>query len=637
MGESMETYDDSEKIAKIIKYGKWVVLIIIILVVFLIIKSCSFSYSKVEKALVNEAKKYINDNRISISGETFIEATNFDIVEGTELCTKSTGVIVKNENGKLKYQAYLDCPDYKSNIIRNPEKYIKLIGDNVIVLNKGELYEEPGYENLKGADIEEIKGDTATNIYDITYKAYIEDELKEIATRKIIVSSNDKMQTITNLSNTEEPVIILKGDKSITITLNSPYIEPGYVAYDYKDGKISREVTIEGKVDVKKVGNYNLVYSITNSKEKTAVAVREINVVKEKANLEIELSYNKNISNKIIINGEIRGEGFSHVVLPNGAIINNNIFTYDATSNKSYVFQIFDKYGNKTVKEIEISEIDSQPPVGSCVADYRTKSVTVTVNVKDNKGIKDYEYLVGSTKEKTNSSEFVKAGEFNKDNATKVQVNVQDIAGNIAKLTCDTVLNLVPSMYRDSLGYDCLEPYTCYKQRDYSDPYQATINGVGTIYRSGCLPTSLTIISTKFNKRSKSGELYTPPTLIKEIIYPDGVIKGYSNYERAVEVANALNLKISEKYSINKDTGILLENLKNGNPALMLVTKGCLAAGAHFMAILGINDKNQVFVSDPNSKKDKSVVGTCPVNTWVDIETLKKGIASVEYFAVFSE
>ena len=496
----MDTYDDSEKLAKVFKYGKYILPVLIVVIVFLVIRSYQFSYAKVEDALVDEAKKYIKDNNISVSNETYIEAINLDVVEGTELCSKATGVLVTNENGNLKYQAYLDCPDYKSEVFKNPEKYIKLNGGNLVVLNKGEVYQELGYDILKQADIEEIKGNTNSNIYSVTYNAYIDEVLKETAIRKVVVV-NDKTGTLTNLQNSSEPVILLKGDRTITLNLNSRYEEAGYTAYDYEDGKISRNVKVTGEVNTRKEGTYVITYSVTNSKGNSAILTREVNVVRQKSDLTIELSYNKDISNKTTITGKVTGKGFSHIVLPSNSKITESSFTYNVEQNGTYKFVVYDIYENKFVKEIEIKELDKTFPTGTCEADYRTKSVTITVSAKDDKGIKNYEYLIGSSKETSTENKFVKAGEFNKNNATTVKVNVQDIAGNVASLTCSTVLNLVPSMYRDSLGYDCLEPYTCYKQKDYSDPYQATINGVGTIYRSGCLPTSLTIISTKFNKR----------------------------------------------------------------------------------------------------------------------------------------
>lgn len=157
---------------------------------------------------------------------------------------------------------------------------------------------------------------------------------------------------------------------------------------------------------------------------------------------------------------------------------------------------------------------------------------------------------------------------------------------------------------------------------------------MGTIYRSGCLPTSLTIIASKFNKRSKNGEIYTPQTLIKEIIYPDGKIKGYSNYSRTTEVANALNLKISEFYKYNSNKQLLIDHLKTGNPALILAGSGCYTSGGHYMALLGINDEGKVFLSDPYMRGNKSMTGKCAVNTWVDIKDLD---GNVNNFVLFSE
>ena len=379
-----------------------------------------------------------------------------------------------------------------------------------------------------------------------------------------------------------------------------------------------------------------MIYSVTNSKGKTAVANRQVEVVRRVADLDINISYDNTISNKITIVGKVTGNGFQKVILPNGSETSNSDFKYTVNNNGAYKFAIYDSYGNVTIKQVDVTGVDSIAPTGSCVADYRAKSVTVTVDASDNKGIKSYTYQIGNDREEGSGSEYVKAGNFSQTNAPAVQVDVADVAGNVSTLKCTLVLNLQPNMYRDSLGYDCLEPYTCYKQKDYNDPYQATNNGVGTIYRGGCLPTSLTIISTKFDKRSKNGELYTPPTLIREIIYPDGIIKGYSNYTRVKEVAAALNLKISEEYKFSSNINILTEHLKTGNPALILVTKGNLAAGGHYMAILGINDKNQVFLSDPNSRTNKSA-GSIPVNTWVDIDTLLHGGASIYNFVLFSE
>ena len=55
----MDTYDDSEKLAKVFKYGKYILPVLIVVIVFLVIRSYQFSYAKVEDALVDEAKNIL--------------------------------------------------------------------------------------------------------------------------------------------------------------------------------------------------------------------------------------------------------------------------------------------------------------------------------------------------------------------------------------------------------------------------------------------------------------------------------------------------------------------------------------------------------------------------------------------------
>lgn len=639
MVNKMDTLDE-EKRLKILKYGKYGILLIIIVIAFLIIRSCGRSYGDIISEIKELTGKYIAMRSININQEIYIELSELGEVEGTELCSKASGVIVNNQNGSLRYQVYLQCPNYVSDVVDNDNDYIELNGAEVIILNSGEVYKELGYVNKKGAIIEEeanIK--PAVGIYTVYYKAYVDDVLKETATRKVIVSKSDKTANISGITDINYPTIVLNGDSKITILKNNQYKEPGYKAIDYTDGKISRKVITDDNIDSSKEGTYFKKYSVTNSKGNKTEVVREVNVVTAKANLNISLTTNNNLlNNQVQINLNITGEGYSYSILPDGSRNNYKNINYDAKSNKTYQFKIYDIYNNEYVKEIEIDTIDSIPPSGSCIATIYAKSVSIVVNANDNKGISGYNYYLDN-----DSSSYINESTYNfqrnttKNNIPKVKVEIKDIASNVTTISCTNALELTPTVYKDINGYDCLEPYICYKQKDYSDPYRATSNGVGTIYRSGCLPTSLTIISTKFGKKSIDGNFYTPPTLIKEVIYPDGKIVGYSNYTRTQEVAKALGLKVSEPYRFNNaNLEIFKSHLKNGNPALILITNGCYSTGAHYMAVLGMNETGQVFLSDPYMRENKSMTGKCKVNTWVDIsEMLSKG--SVENFVLFNE
>jgi len=52
--------------------------------------------------------------------------------------------VTKNKN-KYEYEVYLNCYDYESKIVHNKEKYVTLTGDDVVLLNLNEIYEEKGY------------------------------------------------------------------------------------------------------------------------------------------------------------------------------------------------------------------------------------------------------------------------------------------------------------------------------------------------------------------------------------------------------------------------------------------------------------------------------------------------------------
>ena len=189
----MDTLDREEKIQNIVKYGKYVVLVIIIGIIALIIINSKQTYGKIEENLIAAAQKYVADNNINVNNTTFIEITKLGEIEGTELCSKASGVSITNEKGKLKYKAFLSCNNYQSKASTTNTKYIVLTGGDVITLNKGEVFNDPLYTLKKEAEVI-ISGKVLTipGIYTLSYAAYVDNELKETVYRKIIVSESDK-------------------------------------------------------------------------------------------------------------------------------------------------------------------------------------------------------------------------------------------------------------------------------------------------------------------------------------------------------------------------------------------------------------------------------------------------------------
>lgn len=58
------------------------------------------------------------------------------------------------------------------------------------------------------------------------------------------------------------PSLILNGNQEIYLMVGSKYEEPGYVAIDNCDGNITEHVNVEGSVNNKKTGTYELIYSV---------------------------------------------------------------------------------------------------------------------------------------------------------------------------------------------------------------------------------------------------------------------------------------------------------------------------------------------------------------------------------------
>lgn len=434
----MDSIESQDKIQQIIKYGKYLVLVVILIGIILLIKSCGRTYNDIEEELIIATKEYISENGIVVNGETYIEITKLREIEGTELCSEASGVVVKNNNGKLSYQVYLDCLDYQSSLVKANNKYIVLKGDTVVVLNKGEVFNDPMYTLKKEADVVVSgKADTNPGIYSINYMAYVDNELKETVTRKVIVTENDKDANVSGLKNTQEPVITLLGDRNIVLSVGSRYKEPGYLAVDYEDGKISRKVQVSGGVDTSSVGNYLITYSVTNSKGKTAIDTRKVTVVKEKANLNIELALESDtIGKEATITGSVSGAGYKWTVLPDGSREVSNSLKYVATSNKIYSFKIYDVHDNEYIKEIEVTNIDNIPPTGTCTALVRGNNTEVEVNAQDNKGIAGYSYILDGKEQS-----YITANTYKVASASKtVAVNIKDIAGNVYKATCNVTI-----------------------------------------------------------------------------------------------------------------------------------------------------------------------------------------------------
>lgn len=88
-------------------------------------------------------------------------------------------------------------------------------------------------------------------------------------------SQSDKNEGGALLSkDTTAPVITLLGEERIIISYDSEYTDAGYTATDDTDGDITASVVTEGTIDTKRLGEYPITYTATDSSGNTTQVQR---------------------------------------------------------------------------------------------------------------------------------------------------------------------------------------------------------------------------------------------------------------------------------------------------------------------------------------------------------------------------
>lgn len=190
---------------------------------------------------------------------------------------------------KTKYLFFEISKTRTVKVIDNISPVITLTGDEEINICPNKEFEELGY--------------SATDNYDgdITNQVKIE---KTDSIIRYIVSDSSKNTTIKerkiNKTDTEKPIITLKGKEKITIPLSNKYSEPGYTAIDNCDGDITSSVVTSGSVNTDKTGEYKINYTVKDSSSNESTVTRTIivkNSVEQGNNSVVYLTFDDGPSN----------------------------------------------------------------------------------------------------------------------------------------------------------------------------------------------------------------------------------------------------------------------------------------------------------------------------------------------------
>ena len=409
---------------KLVLGGVLLVLLIIGLIVFNNIKNYYNSYEYFEIQMVEKAQEYVKNNNMLITDEIYIDMSKLNM-EVKNTCSQISGVLVDE---KYNYQAYLLCEEYETNFLNNDSTYDSLNGKEVMLLAKGINYVELGVKNTDEYNVQGTIG-TEEGVYDLNYIVTTNGAITSTLKRKVIIVDNAYIQSLF-------PTFTLLGEKIEYVEKGHQYIDKGVVASDKLDLDITNQVEKHGKVDTTKPGEYDITYSVTNSRGYSNSITRKVVVVNSFSTTVVTATLSKKtLTNQdVIIALSVNGYNYDYMILPNGNKTSEKIVQYIAPENGIYNFFTYDKDGKSLTKIVIIENIDKTPPKGTCIAEVYPTYADITVKQTSDKKISGYNYIVNGIKSDYKTTSTYKA---TVNNATSISVQIKDSINNTATISCE--------------------------------------------------------------------------------------------------------------------------------------------------------------------------------------------------------
>lgn len=181
-------------------------------------------------------------------------------------------------------QANLGCgPNFSGEyedyaVILNPDNappVIDLLGTDTVWVELGTPYVDAGataFDNVDGTLTGQIAMNNSVdvNVVDTYYVNFsVTDQANNTAyaTRVVIVTPD-----------ATDPVITLTPPDTMQLPVFATYTEPGFTASDNTDGSITNNVQVTNNVDTSVVGNYQVIYTVSDQQGNTDTAIRLVMV-----------------------------------------------------------------------------------------------------------------------------------------------------------------------------------------------------------------------------------------------------------------------------------------------------------------------------------------------------------------------
>ena len=214
---------------------------------------------------VHDNYEEITYNATSLGKDITDKVVKDGVVDNEHVGKYTITYTVKNSFLKVTKKLIVNVVD-----VLAPE--ITLVGGNELYVCSLERFDEPGYSAIDGYD-----GDITDKVEknylsedEIEYSVSDESGNKAKQNRKLIVGDKTK------------PEITLKGEETIYITKGSSYSDSGATASDNCDGDLTENISVEGKVNTKKNGTYEIKYSVKDASGNENIVVRKVIVQNKK-------------------------------------------------------------------------------------------------------------------------------------------------------------------------------------------------------------------------------------------------------------------------------------------------------------------------------------------------------------------
>lgn len=180
--------------------------------------------------------------------------------------------------------------------------------------------------------------------YQVTYQVTDSAGHKTSATRDVVVTN-------------DAPVIHVSGNNQTEVGHAFDPLQ-GVTADDYQDGDLTTEIKVAGDVDTSKLGDYELIYTVTDKNGAVTTLKRSVTVFATAPTLDVS-----KVPTELKVGDQFNPKANVTAVSPYGDVIVAVDGSVDTSKPGSYelAYTATDKFGQKTVKEVTINVVADKP------------------------------------------------------------------------------------------------------------------------------------------------------------------------------------------------------------------------------------------------------------------------------------